>query len=52
MPVDVSENAPSEASTSVEVAAERLLELLRCARCELSVVLTDDAGIRALNRDC
>ena len=51
MPVDVSENAPSEASAAVEVAAERLLGLLRCARFELSVVLTDDAGIRALNRE-
>jgi len=51
MSVDVSDTAASGASKGVRAAAEHLLELLDCPNAELSVVLCDDAAIRALNRD-
>ena len=50
MPVDVSEGAGRGRAAGVEAAAERILELLGCGDCELSVVLTGDQAVRALNR--
>jgi probable rRNA maturation factor len=51
MSVDVSDRAASGMSAEVRRAADCLLELLGRAADELSVVLCDDAAIRALNRD-
>ena len=50
MPVDVSEDAGRGRAADVEAAAERILELLGWDECELSVVLTGDEAVRALNR--
>jgi probable rRNA maturation factor len=50
MPVDVSQNAGRGATVGVEAAGERILALLGCGECELSVLLTDDRAIRTLNR--
>jgi probable rRNA maturation factor len=53
MPVDVSRRArgaPPLSSARVRALASRMLEVLGLADAELSVLLTDDATIRELNR--
>jgi probable rRNA maturation factor len=47
----VSDASASRGSAEIRVAAERLLEMLFLADCELSIALVDDPAIRALNRD-
>jgi probable rRNA maturation factor len=47
--VDVSTEAGESHSDAVVAFCERLLEFFEIVDAELSVVLTDDAGIRALN---
>jgi len=56
MPVSVSVEGPSNARVkalrkTVETWNNAMLKALRIEHCELSVVLTDDATIHALNRD-
>ena len=56
MPVSVSVEGPSNARAkalrkTVETWNNAMLKALRIEHCELSVVLTNDATIRALNRD-
>jgi len=50
MPADVSDTTGSGASANLAAVAERVLDLLLCAECELSVLLVGDAAIRDLNR--
>ena len=54
MPVDLIRRAPGSprlATRDVRGRAERMLRALEVPRAELSVLLTNDRGIRALNRE-